>query len=179
MKRSNFAAWMLIILGSVLLLNQLDVFYATRVNILIIGSLFLGALLFKKGLYHPDHKGILGGSFFILLAATLILMRFSFFPIRDSVGVGIILVNLGISNIIYFFFSRSYYSNLITGFIFIIIGAPFLVMYYYYVPGWVIRDLFFTYWPVILIMIGSGLLIEAFFKKSKTSDTKDLSQPAS
>lgn len=169
MRRSNIAAWVLIVFGALLLLHQFDIFSLDKVNLLIVASFFLGIILLGKGYDHPQKNGILGGSFFILLGLIFLFMRIDILPIEDMLGAGLIFVALGLANLIYFLLTRTRVSNLNWAIIFFFIGAPFLIVYYNYMPDWELVDYFRTYWPVLLIIIGALLLIESFVKRAKNN----------
>lgn len=170
MKRnSGFAAWVLIIIGVLLLLNQLGLFAPNRPNVIMLISFFLGIMLINKGINHPQRHGILGGSFFILLGLTLFLMKKGVFAIDDTLGSGLLLIDLGLANLIFFLFRNDKLSNLAWGLIFLTTGTPFIIVYTNLIPLWVLEDIIRTYWPVVLILFGLGLLGESLRRKRRTA----------
>jgi len=168
-QNSGFTAWALIVAGVLLLLNQLGLFEPSRPNVIMLGSFFLGVLLLNKGRRHPQRHGILGGSFFILLGLTLFLMKKGVLAIDDTLGTGLLLIDLGLANIIYFVLKPEKLSNLTWGLIFSTAGAPFIIVYAGWVPLWLLEDIISTYWPVVLILFGLGLLGESLRRKRKTA----------
>lgn len=165
------SAWIFIIIGVLLLLNQFDLLFFDRFTIVFAGSVLFGVLLLNKSYKHPLKKGILGGTFFILFAVILLLMRFNFLPVNDKVGTGLIFVLLGFSNIIYFLFYPKKTANIIYALLFLLLSAPLFLDYYSVMPGWMLEHYFATYWPVFLILIGLGLLLEGLRRrKPKTVD---------
>ncbi|MGD9899009.1 MAG: hypothetical protein AB7T22_07765 [Calditrichaceae bacterium] len=165
MKKSNISAWLLILIGVILLFNQLDYIKFSRGNFLIMACFFLGAVLLNKGFNNSERKGILGGSFFILEGSALLLMHMGYLPTIDSIGWGVFFINIGLANMVYYLFKRTHFSNLATGLIFILIGVPFVAAAYDLIRIWMIADVLSVYWPVILILIGAGLLIEGMVKR--------------
>ncbi|MEJ2053702.1 MAG: DUF5668 domain-containing protein [Calditrichaceae bacterium] len=157
-------AWALIIAGSIIFLNQLDLFDLNRATIISILCITGGIYLLIKGFNHPAYKGIFGGTFFTIFGASLFLMKIDYLPINDSFALGLILADLGIANLLYFMMSRTKISNLVFGLIFILTAIPFLASYFYYIPSWEIEDIFSTYWPILLILLGIGLLAESLLK---------------
>ena len=164
-KDSPFTAWALIVLGVLLLLNQVGLFEPSRPNIIMMGSLFLGLILLNKGRHHPQRHGILGGSFFVLFALTLFLMKRGLFAVDDTLGSGLLLIDLGLANIIYFISKPEKLSNLTWGLIFAAAGTPFVLIYMKLVPLWLLEDIIVTYWPVLLILFGLGLLGESLRRR--------------
>ncbi len=165
MRHSNFAAWILILLGVMLLLDQLDILYFNRLTITLLILFALGVLYLRKGLLHPKRKGILGGSFFLLAAISLLLMWAGLFPISDPVGFGLLFIDLGLANIIFYFVANKRMINIVMGIVFILIGLPAFEAY----PGWQLEHFYSTYWPVVLILIGLGILFEGFNQRSRKS----------
>ncbi|MEJ2545549.1 MAG: DUF5668 domain-containing protein [Calditrichaceae bacterium] len=170
MENRVIVAWILIALGSIILLNQIDLFNLNTPNIIALISLAWGSILLLRGWKHSVHKGIFGGTFFILLSMSIFLMQFNYFPINDVFAVGIIFVNLGIAHLVYFAVRRAKVSNLIFAIIFILIGTPLIAYEYYYISFWEVQDIFSTYWPILLILAGVGLLAEGLMKYYKRNN---------
>jgi len=171
MDKRKIMAWALIIAGFALILMQLGIVMPSRSTIVILISAFIGVMFFLRGLRHEKHKGILGGTFFLLLAITLLFMRIGVFPSDDQLGVALIILDLAAANFIYYLFQREYISNIISGFVFLVVGAIVFIDYYNVLPLWLTVDLIQTYWPVILIVIGLILLSKATLNnKKKTTD---------
>ncbi len=170
MDRRKLAAWALILFGVILLGMQVNIIDPSRSTIVILLSAFLGIMLFTKGINHSKHKGILGGSFFLLISITLLLMNNNILPTDDQLGVAYILFDLAAANFIYYLFQKEFLSNIISGFIFVLIGLVIIIDYYKVLPLWFAIDLLQTYWPVILIIIGIIILYRASLKNKKTID---------
>ncbi len=167
MKNRSIAGWVLIALGALLLLNQFNWLELDRFLIVLIFSIVFAALLFQKAMGHPMKKGIIGGSFFVFFAIITILMKIGSLPVSDSLGFGLLLMALGVSNFIYFLITRIRIGNIISGVIFILLGLPPVLSYYGYTNSWDIADYYSTYWPVLLILIGGGILIDQLRKRPR------------
>jgi len=167
MKRNGLAGWILILFGALLLLGQFDWFSLNRFVIVLIITLFLSILFLNKGFSHPLKKGVLSGSFFLLASLQLVLMRVGVFPINDAVGFGLLSVDLGLANFIYFMVSKKRIGNIFAGLIFILLGLPPLAGYYQYIPYMDLEYYYATYWPLLLILVGLGLLIDGYVKRSR------------
>ncbi len=165
MKRNMIAGWTLIILGAVIILHNYGWFEFSRGFFIVFGSLALGILLFIKGLTHPRKKGTLLGSLLFFAGIILFLMKYGFLPINDQLGIAGLFFCLGIANLIYFAVSRQSVQNITFGIIYLLIALPFIISYYYFYPPWRLKDLFETYWPVLLIILGLGVMAEGAFKK--------------
>ena len=171
MDKRKLSAWGLIALGVVLLGMQLEILTPSRSTVVILISAFIGVMLLYKGLNHAKHKGILGGSFFLLTALTLLLMKTEIITPDDQLRAALIIINLAAANFIYYLFQREYVSNIIAGFIFLIVGVVIFINYYDVLPLWLTVDLLQRYWPVVLIVIGAILLSKATLNnKKKTTD---------
>jgi len=154
----------LILFGIVLLLEEFNLYTPGKGDLVILGSAVLGLFLLFKGFSNPEYKGILGGTFFILLALSLFAMKQGFYPISDRSGIGILLIDLGIANLVYYLVSRKKHTNLVAGIILMAIGSPFLIIHFGIMPAWLIGDLAARYWPVLLIIVGVVIIIERGWK---------------
>lgn len=163
-------AWALITIGSLILLHQLNVVTLDTANILALISTIGGIILFTRGWNNPEYKGIFGGTFFILIGISLFLMKYNIFPTYDSFAIGLIFIDLGVANLVYYAFRKNKISNLITAIIFILIGSPLIAYEYYYISMWEIQDIFSTYWPILIILVGVGLLGEGLFKNFRKNN---------
>lgn len=167
MKRSYFFPILLIVLGCILLLNQFDLLGVTRPYIFITGSALIGMLMIRKATLNPSRDGLLGGSFFILFALILLFLDWGVFPYYDYLIIGLIFIALGISNIIYYGFTQKTFNNVTFGIVFSVAGTPFIIMYFQSLSWWDVWDVFYTYWPILLITAGVGFLLDGVFKKAK------------
>lgn len=165
MRKELILPWMLIIAGTALLLHQLHLFRFRGINIFIVVSFALGVLLFVRGVGHPLKSGIFGGSFFILLASWLLLMRIGILPIDDYLAGGLFFATLGAANLVHFAFAPGKISSISVGVIFILVSLPFFFFYYGYFPRWNLEDFYLTYWPVALILIGVGLMADGLIRR--------------
>jgi len=165
-------AWILIVIGSIILFHQTELIQLNTANIISLLSMGWGIILLLRGWKHPDHKGIFGGTFFTILGISIFLMHYEYFPIADLFALGIILIDLGIAHLVYFAFVKSKISNLVFAVIFILTGLPFMAYEYYYISVWEIRDIFSTFWPILLILVGVGFLGEGLIRHFKKDDHK-------
>jgi hypothetical protein len=169
MDKRKISAWSLIVFGAIFLSMQLNIITPSKLTTVIFVSIFIGGLLFYKGLNHKKNKGIIGGSFFLMLAFTLSLLKLEIIPTDDQLIIALIIFDHAAANFIYYLFQREYMSNIVFGFISLFIGSVLLIDYYEVIPMWLTVDLLQTYWPVILIAIGILILTKsAIAKKNKT-----------
>ncbi|MBN1406555.1 MAG: hypothetical protein JW956_02125 [Calditrichaceae bacterium] len=167
MENRVIVAWVLIAMGSIILLHQIDLFNLNTPNSVTLISLAWGMVLLVRGWNHPTHKGIFGGTFFVLLSITIFLMQFNYFPLDDLFALGSLFISIGIAHLVYFAFQKTKVSNLIFAIVFILIGIPLIAHEYYYISFWEMQDIFSTYWPILLILIGVGFLGEGLIKNYK------------
>lgn len=167
MKKSYFFPVTLITIGILLLIDQFNLLEFSRSYYFIFGFSLLGIFLLRKAFLNPTRKGLLGGSFFIMLALLLLMMDFGYIPVYDELIFPMLLIPLGLANLVHYSFTRTNFTNVTFGIIFIIAGLPFLIFHFGSIPYWEISDTISTYWPVLLITAGLGFLIEGIIKKAK------------
>jgi hypothetical protein len=167
MKKTYFFPVLLITVGTILLLNEFNLLKITRPYIFILGAFAIGIFSLRKGFLSPDRKGLLAGSFFTLVGVILVGLDLRIIPFYDNLIFGLILMALGAANFLYYMFTRKTFNNITFGTIFCFLGIPFILQYYGSYSMWDIKDIFYTYWPVLLITAGVGFLMDGLVKKTK------------
>jgi len=163
MKQTNFFAYALIFIGTALLLYQFDVIEFSRSEVIITVSFLLGLIWMKKAMVHPERRGFLGGTFWILLGILVLLMQNFILPTNDVFAFGMIFLILAVANLIAHFTTiQNTNGNLASALVFTAIGSLLLAMYYNYLSGWRLVDLVSVYWPLLLVGGGAYMIIEAF-----------------
>lgn len=169
MKTNNTFAYILIAIGTVLMLNQFDLIEFTRPLVLIMVSAALSLILFRKSWISENKSGFLGGTFFLILTILFAAMEIGYLPLEDKLIFPLIITALGASNLAYYAVSRSSFTNVSFGIIFLLIGLPMLGIYFSELSYWEVGEIFSRYWPVLIILLGIGFLIDGMYKRAKKS----------
>jgi len=140
---------------------------SNRSFIAIIISLFLSAVYINKTIRDPQHSGLFGSVFFSIVTLILLGMEVKLIPIDDRLGGGLLLLNMGLSNLVVFMFRGHQASNLIWAFVLSLVGLPFIIGFFEAAPLWLIEDYYITYWPIILIFAGLVILIDRMVRRKK------------
>ena len=172
MKKQYWPAIILIFLGTVLLLDQMDIIYFSRADLFSYGFIILGVILFGNGLNRVDKKGIFGGVFFISFGVMLTLMRNRILLSDDELALAAFFFSLTLANFVYFLFKTSRYSNLIWGVIFGALGSMFLFSYQGYHSRWYVWYQIERFWPILLILIGVSIILKAYKRRESISVKK-------
>jgi hypothetical protein len=165
MEKQYWPAIILILVGVLLLLYQVDLIDFSKADIISYGFVILGGFLLINGFNRTDKKGIFGGVFFTSFGISMILMREYLLPRSDEFGFAAFFLALALANFVYLPFRKEKSTNLIWGIIFAAIGSLLLWAYFGYYPSWYVYEQIETYWPVILILIGGGIIYKAYRKK--------------
>ncbi len=165
MQKQYWPAIILITIGSILLLHQMDLLDFSKADFISYGFLLIGIILLVNGLSRTNKKGLLGGVFFSSFGLSMVLMRERFFPRDDEFGFAAFFLALALANFVYMPFGKDKTNNLTWGIIFGVIGGFLLWTYFGYYPTWYIYDMIETYWPLILIVVGVSMIIKAYTKK--------------
>ena len=168
MQKQYWTAISLITIGVLLLFYQMDLVDFSKSDIISYGSVILGIFLLLKSVNRPDKRGILGGVFFTGFGITMVLMREYILPRDDQFGFAAFFLALALANFVYMIFREEKTTNLVWGIIFGLIGGLLLWAYLGYYPSWYVYELIETYWPVILIMIGAGIIVKAYYRKHQS-----------
>jgi hypothetical protein len=169
MKGTRFTAVLLIIIGSLLLLDQMDVFYLSGQGVAIFFSFLVGFLFFRRGLMHEHRRGILLGTFLISCALWMTAIELHFLSNADPVYVGMILLSLGLAFFVSFSFRTNKPIYIFWGILFGVTGGLIFLTHLRFIPVWRLEDIMETYWPLALVFLGLTLLSDRYFLKVKNS----------
>ena len=164
MNKQFWPAIILIVVGVLLILYQTDLLDFSSADIISYGFVFIGGVFVVKSLNRPDRRGILGGVFFALFGITMILMREHSLPRDDEFGFAAFFLALALGNFAYLPFKKDKSTNIIWGIVFGAIGGLLLWAHYGYFPSWYIYEQIAMYWPVILIVIGTAMIVKAYVR---------------
>jgi hypothetical protein len=157
----------LILIGAILLLHQMDLISFSKADIFTYGFILLGIMLIIKGSGDSQRRGVLGGTFFLSLGILWTLMRNNILVQDDHFGFAALFFALALANIIYYMVATHKGSNLIWGLVFIIVGGLILLRYLEYYYYWDIYDEIIIYWPLALILLGILLILKGYKKPAK------------
>ncbi len=169
MAKQSITAIILIAVGSLLFLEQIDLLYLSGRDYMVYGAIIGGILWFINGVNRSDKKGVLAGTFFFSFGIVMWLMRNYYFFRSDELGFAAFFLCLALANLVYFVFKRSSTNNAIFGAIFGILGGGFLFSHLDYYPLWRFIDHIEQYWPIAIIVFGLALLYKGLRKKEEFS----------
>jgi hypothetical protein len=176
MKKQYWPAITLIVIGVLLILYQTDLLDFSTADLVSYGFVLIGVVFTLKSINRSDRRGILGAVFFTLFGITMILMREYILPRDDEFGFSAFFVALALGNFAYLPFKKDKTTNLIGGIVFAVIGALMLWAYYGYYPSWYIYEQLWLYWPVILIVFGTVMIVRAYIRRRDEKNVEMLSQ---
>ena len=176
MKKQYWPAIMLILIGVLLLLYQTDLLDFSIVDLVSYGFVLIGVTFILKSINRSDRRGILGAVFFTLFGITMILMREHTLPRDDEFGFAAFFIALALGNFAYLPFKKDKSTNLIWGIVFGAVGALLIWVYYGYYPSWYIYEQVWLYWPVILIILGTAMIVRAYIRRRNVEEVGVQSQ---
>ncbi len=166
---------LLILVGALFLLHETHLIVFSGRYAMAVLLVAIGALLLQKAWKHPEKKGILGSSFFLLFGLALFFVDVS----CRGAFIGVLLIALGMANLInYFFSSHAKTSNLVFALLFSAIGGTMLAAVYNWFDVYEFRDAIETYWPIVLIIMGLGLLADSYRGRRESRKEDRVEPPA-
>ncbi len=175
--RSILPGIVLILIGVVFLLQQLDVFYFRwrhiyPVILLAFGALFAVAIFTKgdRGAAFPATVLIVLGVFFVFRNFELFSVDYYFYRFHDFWPIFLIAFGLGF--IVLFLFKPEDWGVLVPGGVLLFFGAIFFLDAIDILYWRNIRD----FWPVILIAVGMSMVIKGLRKKPEKTETLQKSE---
>jgi len=177
MKKQYWPAILLIVIGTLLILYQTDLLDFSMSDMISYGFVLIGIVFFIKCINRSDRRGILGAVFFTLFGIAMILMREYTLPRDDEFGFAAFFVALAAGNFAFLPFKKDKSTNLIWGIVFGVVGGLLLWAHYGYFPSWYIYEQITVYWPLILILIGTAMIVKAYIRnRTKSDEVEVLSQ---
>ena len=161
----------LIIIGGYLLLNQLGVFYFRWRYFYPIAMLALSALFFISIYVKNERRHAFPATALLILGLFFFIRNFNLFDLRNYFyDIGefwpIFLIAIGAGLIVQSFYRSQNAGAAIPGIILLSIGLIFALKDFY-IFDWIRWE---VYWPLILIVIGLGLVLSSFRKKRIKAD---------
>ncbi len=163
-----------ILVGVLFLLHETHLIVFSGPYALAILFVAIGVLLLQKAWKHPEKQGLLGGTFFVFFGLAL------FFVDASCRGafLGALFLALGGANLMNYFFSgRFKTSNLVLALVFLAIGGTMLAAVYNLFDVYEFRDIVETYWPIVLIIIGLGLVADSYRGRRESRNEEDGAEP--
>ena len=172
MQKQYWSGIVLISIGVLILLYQIDFIDFSRADLVTYGCIFLGIIFLVKGVGHPQKHGLFGGVFFSVFGLSMLLMRERIFPRADEFGFAAFFVSLALANLVYMFFKEDKTTNLVWTVIFGAIGGLFYWSYVGYYPPWYVYEQIKTFWPLALVILGLAMIVRGYSKKRDMIDVK-------
>jgi len=169
-KHSIWPGLILILIGALLLVNKLTHYYLGWYEIYPIILIAIGVLIFISVIGKQDKGAVFFGTFLFLLGVFFFLRNFDIIPYYYMREVWpIILVILGFSFFSVFITKPGDWGALIPAGILILFGGAVLLkkLDIIYLD---IGDLIADYWPLILIIIGVGIVLGALKRQPLGSE---------
>lgn len=165
MKRSILPGIILILIGGLLFLDKLG-FYSLRWSTTYPLILMLLGIIFFSWVWRRGDKGaVFPGTILFLLGVFLFLRNNYLLPayyLWEFWPVFLIIV--GLAFLVLFIFKPYDWGVLVPGGILLFFGTVLFLDNIYYLP-WQTRELVGTFWPVILIIIGIGIILGQFKRR--------------
>jgi hypothetical protein len=160
-KRKTFSpiGILLVILGTGLLLSRLQVVPFRWSEIVWLGSILFGLTLLIRALVIKTRRGVFFGAFLAFLGTTILLRRWDLidpFPIHWPADL---LLILAASFFVLYLFDIRRIGILIPVFIFGGTGTLYYLWWMDLLDLYDVRMYVKTYWPIILILFGFGVLL--------------------
>ena len=172
-KHSIWPGLILIVIGALLLVNKLVPYSIGWYEIYPLILMALGVLIFISVIGKRDKGAVFFGTFLFLLGLFFFLRNFDIIPYYYMREVWpIILIILGLSFVSVFITKPDDWGVLVPGGILLFLGIAFLLRKFHiiYLD---IGDIIAEYWPVILIIIGGGIILGSLKRQPYRTEISD------
>jgi len=156
-KHSIWPGLILILIGAILLIHKLipDAFSWSKIHPLIFMA--LGVLLYVAILGRQNKGAVFPATILFLLGLFYFVRNYDIIDYYDELWP-VLSIILGLAFVSIFITKPANWGVLIPAGIFLFLGVVFLLRKFYIIY-WDVWDLVSDYWPVILIIIGGGIIL--------------------
>ncbi len=174
MKNNIFTGIILIFIGILILLHQIGIDVFSTGILKSIGLLLIGSYLFTRGVRSRATGLSYLGFFLFFVGIYYALAEFRIVWPNRGLNLSVFTIIAGLSFYLNYLFNRKNLTQLLAGNVLIIVGIFFFLHYLGKIPTAVFVAIVDRYWPLLLIIVGVGLVIQAFFHRNdKTGEVKD------
>ncbi len=164
--KSLFPGIILISIGAIFLLNQLDVFYFRWWHLYPLVLLALGALFFFSVFTKNQKSAAFPGTVLLSLGLFFFLRNYGYFALDDYFWYAeelwpVVLIAMGLGFIALYLVKPQDWALLVPGGVLVFVGALFVLRNLRIVRWADFRD----FWPIILIAVGVSIVIKSLRKK--------------
>lgn len=158
--KSSIFGILLIVLGSILLLDRLEVisFGWGRIFWMFLG--IWGAVLAVQGFTMKRRGRIFWGSLLFFFGIFFSLDAWNLIWLTDELGFAGMSLALGLAFVMLYVFEPRNVGVLVPAVLFVGFGAVMILVEYTYLDWWEVRRAIRDYWPVVLILWGLAILLK-------------------
>ena len=166
-KTSLFPGILLIIIGSLLLIHRLDIFYFDWQQTYPLVFILVGIMLFVSYFANHNNNSVFWGTIITLAGIFFFLRNYHYieYYYMDEAWP-IFMIILGIAFLVLFAIKPQDWGVLIPAGIFLFLGTSFLMRN---LRLWCAQEIIRRYWPLLLILIGAGVILSSLKRDKATS----------
>lgn len=170
-KKSAIPGMILIVIGGLILVNKLDLLDFRFRDIFPYLLIALGVLFVFRLISQKHRSAVFPATFFLLLGAFLLFRQYSYYSwhiYHFTDFWPVILLIIGLAFFAQFIAKPKDWGLLIPALILLFIGSLFLARNYGWFYVYDVEYYFHLYWPVILILIGLGLIFSKLIRRANS-----------
>lgn len=162
MRNSRIGGILLILIGIIVLIQNLGIDVISWDFLRSFGFLLIGLFLLIKGFESKPRKNLYIGTFLTLLGFYFILSEINLYGINPGLSLTVLTFTAGISFYSLFIFTKHDWGYLLYGNLLLMIGFIFLLAYLHILPPYLLSETIDAYWPVLLILVGIIVVLRNF-----------------
>ncbi|RKY83508.1 hypothetical protein DRQ09_09960 [candidate division KSB1 bacterium] len=167
--RTIIPGLILIIIGILLLIHKFEVIYFDWEIYFPLIIALIGLLLWVNAIIKREKKGVFIGTIFLIIGGFFYLRNSEIIPYFYMEEIWpIFIISIGVGFFAIFIFEPKRWGVLFTGALISLIGIYFLLERMFYIRRAILEEIF-SYWPVILIVIGAIILVNNLLKKPQNN----------
>lgn len=168
MTNQNKYPWngiILILLGTALLMHQTGIINIRFYQIIWIAIALWGFFITIRGFATNSNGKVFWGTALFLAGVTFIIRSFNFIEMPHRIFMPTLFLIVGFAFLMMFVNNVKEYSSLLLSMIFFVIGSMLMLAEIGYLNQWDVLYYIKNYWPIILIILGAGLIFKRRHKR--------------
>jgi len=161
---------LLILVGLILLLDRLDLFYFRWNRLFWIVAACLGGFFVVDGFLRKLRGRVFWGSMMFFVSAYYIMLQWRIIDRYSFYTVPAFLIAIGLSLVMLYLYEPREVALLIPAILFVGTGTAAILWWWEVIDWWDVRHAIRTYWPLLLVFLGVGLIVRRKPQRTGTAE---------
>lgn len=151
---------LLILIGSILLLDRLDLFYFRWDRVVWLLAAFFGGFFVVDGFMRKRRGRVFWGGFLFSVSVFYTLLHWGIIDRYDFYNLPAFLISMGLAFVMLYAYEPREVMLFVPAILFLGTGTAMILWWWEVVDWWDIRYAVRTYWPLLLVVWGAAIILK-------------------